>query len=120
MRFIFILLLNLLLLNISCNYIIGKDEEIKITDKSKEGTIYIKLDNFINASYIYVKLEVDEGTIYDYIDIKFNNSPTEEPDGFSKERYYSQEKAWNSYTNYYKISYKKYNYSVNTLLASLY
>ena len=49
MKFIYILLLNLLFLNVYCIYIIGKDEKITITDVLETGIIYIKLDNFSNA-----------------------------------------------------------------------
>ena len=112
MKFNFILLLILLLLNISCKYIIGKDEEITINDNLSNGTIYIKLDNFINAQNIYVKLNADTGRIDSSIYIKFNNSQTEDPNGFSEQRYYVHSQIFNSNNYYYKINYKKYNYII--------
>ena len=112
MKFNFILLLNLLLLNISCKYIIGKDEEIKINDNLSDGIIYIKLDNFINTQNIYVKLNVNKGGIDSDIYIKFNDSETEDPNGFSKERYYNSVTISNSISKFYKINYKKYNYII--------
>ena len=66
MKFIFILLFNLLFLNVYCIYIIGKAQEFTITNLSETVIIYIKLDKFSNAENIYVKLEIDKGEINDY------------------------------------------------------
>ena len=93
MKFINILLLNLLFLNAYCIYIIGKDEEITITDVLKTGIIFIKLNNFSNAEKVYVKLEMDNGYIDDYINVKFSNSPTIGINNFTKYEYYVQDKT---------------------------
>ena len=90
MKFINILLLNLLFLNAYCIYIIGKDEEITITDVLKTGIIFIKLNNFSNAEKVYVKLEMDNGYIDDYINVKFSNSTTIGISNFTWYEYYSK------------------------------
>ena len=110
MKFIYILLLNLLFLNVSCIYIIGKDEEITITNLFETGIIYIKLDNFSNAEKIYVKLEIDNGGINDCISVKFSNTPNIGINNFTDYNYCSKDQLLNTYTNYYKINYQKYNY----------
>ena len=108
MKFIYILLFNLLFLNVYCIYIIGKDQEITITDLLETWIIYIKLDKFSNAENVYVKLEIDKGEINDYINVKFSNTSTIGINNFTKYNYYSTEKLENSYTNHYKIYYQKY------------
>ena len=120
MKFNFILLLNLLLLNISCKYIIGKDEEITINDNLSDGIIYIKLDNFINAQNIYVKLNVDKGSIDSNIYIKFNDTQTEDLNYFSIVSYYKSVTISDSRSNFYQINYQKYNYTINPNLVFLY
>ena len=59
-----------------------------------------------------MKLNVDKGDIDNYINIKFNDSQTEDPNGFSKERYYNSVTISNSQSKFYKINYKKYNYII--------
>ena len=112
MKFINILLLNLLFLNAYCIYIIGKDEEITITDVLKTGIIFIKLNNFSNAEKVYVKLEMDNGYIDDYINVKFSNSTTIGISNFTRYEYYSKVTSLNIQTNYYRIYYQKYNYMI--------
>ena len=112
MKFIFIILLILLLLNISCKYIIGKDEEITIKDGLQSGIVYVKLDNFSNPGIIYVDLKIDKGGIYDYIEAEFSDTQIIEPRNFSDYYYYDYIKTANSSTYYYKIHYKKYNYMI--------
>ena len=87
MKFIYILLFNLLFLNVYCIYIIGKDQEIIITDLLETGIIYIKLDKFSNSENVYVKLEIDKGEINDYINVKFSNTPTIGINNFTKYNY---------------------------------
>ena len=102
----FSLLLYLLLLNISCKYIIGKDEEITINDNLSNGTIYIKFDNVINVPNIYMKLNVNKEGIDSDICIKFNDSQTEHPNGFSKESNYNSVQLRYSIGKFYKINEK--------------
>ena len=112
MKFIYILLLNFGLLNISCINIIGKEEEIIITNGLSTDKVFIKLYNFSNASKIYVKLEIRGGKIDDYINIKFSHFQNIDDKNFSDYKYFLKNDTNISKTNYYQIDYKEYNYMV--------
>ena len=112
MKFIYILLLNFGLLNISCINIIGKEEEIIITNGLSTDKVFIKLYNFSNAAEIYVMLEIRGGIIEDYINIKFSNFKNIDDNNFSDYKYFLKNDTNISKTNYYQIDYKEYNYMV--------
>ena len=112
MKFIFILLL-LLLLDISCINILGKDEEITINDGLQSGMVVVKLDNFTNAEKVYLSLEIDKGDIEATIIVKFSDTLDLSPYNFTYNilRYSTTETPF-SKTYYYKINYEKYNYMI--------
>ena len=112
MKFIFILLL-LLLLDISCINIVGKDEEITIKDGLQSGIVVVKLDNFTNAEKVYLRLEIDRGEVSDSIMVKFSNTLDVSPYNFTDYILnYATVETPASKTYYYKINYKKYNYMI--------
>ena len=112
MKFIFIILLILLLLNISCKYVIGKDEEITIEDRLDTGIVYVNLYNFSDTEPVYVTLEVDKGGIDEYIEAKFSDTQTVDPGNFTNYYYTGYSKTVTSTTYYYQINYKKYNFMI--------
>ena len=112
MKFIFILLL-FLLLNISCIRIVRKDEEITIKDGLQSGIVAVKLDNFTNAEKIYLSLEIYRGEFEDPIKGKFSDTLDETPYQFIDNIFhYAAVQTPTSTTHYFRTNYKKYNYMI--------
>ena len=106
------ILLNILLLNVSCINIIGKNEEIKITNKSKSGVVYIELSNFTNYDDIYIYLKAKPGEINDYIHYFFSNNQNISVEDYREYQPYGKIVLINTLELYYQISFKNYKYLI--------
>ena len=111
-NFLYILLLNILLLNVSCTNKIGKDEEIKITNNSKTGEIYIELSNFTNCKDIYIYLKAKSGEINDYIHYEFSNNQKIIVEDYIEYQPYGKIVLINTLELYYEIPFKNYTYMI--------
>ena len=112
LNFLYILLLNILLLNVSCINMIGKDEEIKITNISKSGIVYIKLFNFTNYNDINIYLKAKPGEINDYIHYEFSNDQKIILEDYIEYQPKGKIVLINTLELYYEIPFKNYTYLI--------